>query len=217
MIAETSTIKTEAIFSEDRQRRYLLRKEWDSKLEQATIIMTNPSTADILTMDYTTLYIMNNLVKLNFGAFEAVNLTSSPTVKLKVKGNVTENLEEENVSHIIKSCEKSSHIIIAWGRLGDNSKIVKALQDKLLEHLKPFADKLHQFCDDNGEFGFHPLAPSIRFAWHLIKFELPKERGESERPKQTKTAKNKKSQESNPAVEAINTAESEPTEEQSTA
>jgi hypothetical protein len=187
MITETSIITTTATFSEDRQRRYLLRKEWDDKLPQATIIMTNPSTADILTMDYTTLYIMNNLVKLgNFGSIDIVNLTANPTVKLNVKEDITENLEDENVAHILKSAEKSDSIIIAWGRIGENQKTVRMLQEKLLEHLKPFADKLYQICDDNGEFGFHPLAPSIRFVWHLIPFEIPKPTQPSEEVKTKK-------------------------------
>ena len=75
MHTEKATVKTEAVFSEDRRHRYLLRKEWDAKRPKATIIMTNPSTADMLMMDYTTLYIMNNIVRLDFGS---IDIVSSP-------------------------------------------------------------------------------------------------------------------------------------------
>ena len=51
MLTDRTTMKTEAVFSEDRRHRYLLRKEWDTKKPKATIIMTNPSTADMLTLD----------------------------------------------------------------------------------------------------------------------------------------------------------------------
>jgi hypothetical protein len=58
MLTDKVVMKTETIFSDDRSHRYLLKKEWDSKKPKATIIMTNPSTADIMMMDYTTLYII---------------------------------------------------------------------------------------------------------------------------------------------------------------
>ena len=56
MQTDKGTMKTETIFSDDRSRRYLLRREWDNKKLKATVIMTNPSTADLHTMDFTTLY-----------------------------------------------------------------------------------------------------------------------------------------------------------------
>jgi hypothetical protein len=75
MQADKAVLKTEAVFSDDRRHRYILRKEWDAKKPKATIIMTNPSTADMLMMDYTTLYIMNNIVRLDFGTVDIVILT----------------------------------------------------------------------------------------------------------------------------------------------
>ena len=212
MITEKSTVKTEAIFSDDRQRRYLLRKEWDAKLPQATIIMLNPSMADLQILDYTTLYITNNLVKLGtFGSVEIVNLISKTTTKLDVKKDIGNDLEEENVAQIIKSIEKSHSTIIAWGRIGENNKVVRALQEKLFERLKPFADKLQQICDDNGEFGFHPLAPSIRFTWHLIPLELPQPQPPPEEVKKQKNTKSKQLQESDPPTQGSGTSESEQT------
>ena len=53
MLTEKAILKTETVFSEDRRHRYLLRKEWDTKKPKATIIMTNPSSANLMTMDYT--------------------------------------------------------------------------------------------------------------------------------------------------------------------
>ena len=100
MITDKLTLRTETVFSEDRSRRYLLRKEWDSKKPKATIIMTNPSAADLVAIDYTTLYILNNISKLNFGA-----------------------------EFILKSAEKSDKIIIAWGKIGENNQRVRMAQD----------------------------------------------------------------------------------------
>jgi hypothetical protein len=173
MLTEKVNMKTETIFSDDRRHRYLLRKEWDVKKPKATIIMTNASTADILTMDYTTLYIMNNLVKKDFGMVDIVNLVSKTTTKLRVKDDMNEVMDSVNLDHIVKSAEKSDSIIIAWGKLGENNKKVRDLQDSLLEHLKPFKDKLYEIADGEGHSGFHPLAPQIRFTWVLKKYEAP--------------------------------------------
>jgi hypothetical protein len=172
MLTEKAVLKTEAVFSEDRRHRYILRKEWDSKKPKAAIIMTNPSTADLLNMDYTTLYIMNNIVKLDFGTVDIVNLVSKMTTKLNVKNDL--EVDEENFNIILKSAEKSDKVILAWGKLGENNKKVRDVQNILLERLKPFKDKLCVIACESGESGFHPLAPQIRFSWILKKYEPPK-------------------------------------------
>jgi hypothetical protein len=174
MQTDKAIVKTDAVFSNDRKHRYLLRKEWDAKKPRATIIMTNPSTADMLTMDYTTLYIMNNIVRLDFGSIDIVNLTAKMTLKLDVQKDLDLKPNTDNLDFILKSAEKSDKIIIAWGKLGENNKKVRDVQDFLLERLKPFKDKLHVIASENGGSGFHPLAPQIRFSWVLKKYEPPK-------------------------------------------
>ena len=142
MLTDKATVKTEALFSDDRRHRYLLRKEWDVKKPKATIIMTNPSTADMLTMDYTTLYIMNNIIKLDFGSIDIVNLVSKMTLKLDVPNDLEPKPNAENLDFIFKSAEKSYSVIIAWGKIGENNKKVRDAQDYLIDRLKPFKDKL---------------------------------------------------------------------------
>jgi hypothetical protein len=65
-------------------------------------------------------------------------------------------------------------VILAWGRLGENNKKVRDVQDSLLVHLKPFKEKLCVIANESGDSGFHPLAPQIRFSWMLKKYEPPK-------------------------------------------
>ena len=109
MLTEKLTVKTETVFSDDRRNRYLLRKEWDSKKPRATIIMTNPSSADLMTMDYnTTLYILNNISMLDFGAVDIVNLSSNVTTKLNVKNNLAPEIEKDNAEYILKGVSKNS-------------------------------------------------------------------------------------------------------------
>jgi hypothetical protein len=176
MYTEKAVMKMEAVFSDDRLHRYLLRKEWDAKKPKATIIMTNPSTAGSMTMDYTTMYILNNLVKLDFGAVDIVNMVSLTTTKLKMTDNSASLADEENLGYIVKSAEKSDNVIIAWGKLGENNRKVRDIQNVILERLKPFKNKLYVIAasaQEKSESGFHPLAPQIRFVWVLKKFEFP--------------------------------------------
>ena len=175
MLTDKATVKTEAVFSEDRKHRFLLRKEWDLKKPRATIVMTNPSTADMLAMDYTTLYIMNNIVKLDFGSIDIVNLVSKMTLKLNALNDIEPKPNGDNLDFIIKSAEKSDKVIIAWGKIGENNKRVRDAQDYLIELLKPFNDKLYVIACSNGVgSGYHPLAPQIRFSWVLKRYEPPK-------------------------------------------
>ena len=175
MLTEKITMRTETVFSDDRINRYLLRKEWDSKKPRATIIMTNPSAADLLTLDYTTLYILNNISRLDFGAVDIVNMTSRITTKLNVKEDLNTELEPANAEFIIKSAEKSDVIIIAWGKLGENNKKVRQVESSILTLLSPYKDKLRYIASTQGDYGFHPLAPQIRFQWILKELSLEAE------------------------------------------
>ena len=58
--------------------------------------MTNPSATDLMTMDYTTLYILNNISRLDFGAVDIVNLSSRITIKLNVNEDLGADIEKEN-------------------------------------------------------------------------------------------------------------------------
>ena len=123
-------------------------------------------------MDYTTLYIMNNIIKLDFGTIDIVNLAAKMTTKLDVKNDL--GVDEENFAVIYKSAEKSDKVILAWGKLGENNKKARDVQDILLDRLKPFKDKLCVISNESGEYGFHSLAPQIRFSLVLKKYEPPK-------------------------------------------
>ncbi|MBQ3448913.1 MAG: DUF1643 domain-containing protein [Synergistaceae bacterium] len=175
MLTEKITMRTETVFSDDRLNRYLLRKEWDSKKPRATIIMTNPSAADLLTLDYTTLYILNNISRLDFGAVDIVNMTSRITTKLNVKEDLNTELEAVNAEFIVKSAEKSDVIIIAWGKLGENNEKVRQVESSILTLLLPYKDKLRYIASEKGDYGFHPLAPQIRFQWILKELSLEAE------------------------------------------
>ena len=118
---------------------------------------------------------MNNIVKLDFGAIDIVNLVSKMTTKLDVPNDLEPKPNAENIDFIVKAAEKADKVIIAWGKLGENNKKIRDAQDYLIERLKPFKDKLCIIVtQDGGGSGYHPLAPQIRFSWTLKKYEPPK-------------------------------------------
>jgi len=166
-----SVIKTETVFSEDRQHRYLLRKEWDKNKSKAMVIMINPSIAGEVVIDHTTMYVMNNLFKLNFGTVDIVNIFSNVDGSRKTKERIPES-DKENENQIVMSGEKVDTIIIAWGKVGDNNKNIQGKQDAILNLLNQYEDKLFIIGDHHGNIGLHPLAPSIRSGWDLVKFQL---------------------------------------------
>jgi len=165
-------MKTEAIFSEGRQYRYLLKKEWDNKKPKATIIMTNPSISDMAKIDYTTMFIINNLVRLDYGAFDILNLIPKVTIKLNLERieSIPDDIFEENFKYIKKSAEQAEKVLIAWGSL--TSKTITAIKNEMLEHLKPFEDKLFTISNEYGGKAYHPLAPQIRNLWLFNKYTL---------------------------------------------
>lgn len=170
---EKSIIRTEACFSKDGQHRYLLRKEWNKNEKKAMTIMINPSSADEILIDHTTMYVVNNLSKLGFGSVDMVNIFSKINIKISTKENIEDLVDKENDTYILKSANKAEYIIIAWGKGGETNKKIKARQNEVLEMLlKEHKDKLHTIQDDRGREGYHPLAPQIRFNWILKKLDI---------------------------------------------
>ena len=196
MQIEHGVMKTEVVFSDCRTERYLLRKVWDESKPMVSLIMTNPSTANAVTIDMTVHYSICNLYKLGYGGVDILNMTSIISTKIDTKSDIS--LTDANVAQILKSAEKSDKVIIAWGKIGENIKKVKEVQLKLLGKLEPFQNKLFTIVSDTGDVGFHPLAPQIRFTWHLKPFVLPeylkeKQEGKTEEQppgEQEETSKN---------------------------
>ena len=126
-------------------------------------------------MDYTTLYILNNISRLDFGAVDIVNMTSRITTKLNVKEELETEIEPVNADFIVKSAERADIVIIAWGKLGENNKKVRIVENSILTLLAPSKDKLRYIANEQGDYGFHPLAPQIHFQWVLKAFDYQAE------------------------------------------
>ena len=181
MITETTAMQTTAIYSDDKTHRYLLRKEWNSEKKSAEIIMLYPSSADTVTVDHTTMFVLRNLERLNYGSVNIVNLFSSMSGK-----HSTSDIDEDNLGYIQQYAESSDIIIFATGTGGDGNKAVLTMQKKVLDMLEPYASKLYCIADQKGRTFYHPLCPAVRY-WTLATFdykELKAYQEEKAKPKE---------------------------------
>ena len=169
MLEETTTIRSKAIFSDDKEHRLLLRKEWDSEKPTAMVIMINPNTADTVNFDMTTMLVLNNVSRLGFGSVNIVNLYSKIMEKLNLRFNGDDELIHDEADEIIQQyAAMSDAIIIAWGTIGKNTLRVRERQKYLLELIKQHAGKMYRI----GRNACHPLTPAVRREWVLEPYEM---------------------------------------------
>jgi hypothetical protein len=173
-----STLQTTAIYSDDNQHRYLLRKVFNPDQKKAVVIMKYPCAADINKMDVTTMLVQNNLLEHGFGSIDIINLYSKLNAKLS---DDPERINtDDNDKQIIESAEQADNIIICYGTAGDGSKKVAKREKALLKMLLPFKDKVLTTQDGRGKTGLHPLTPSLRARWMLVPFDFPELTDETE-------------------------------------
>lgn len=168
-VIQKSSLRTEAIFSDDMAHRYILKKEWNKNKPKATIIMINPSSANETEIDMTTMNVINNLNRLDFGAVDIVNMFSLICSKISMKYSMDELIGDDNDIYIEKSVLRSDIVIIAWGSVGEGVRKIMERQQEILEKLRPFNDKMYIICDPFVNKAMHPLSPRIKQQWRLVK------------------------------------------------
>ena len=169
MIIEKDTIKCEAIFNDDRTHRYLWRRVWDKEKPVIAVIMLNPCLSDNIITDTTTSLVVNNVARLGeYGGVEILNLYSKLTTKLIFKESDEELNDKENDKYILKSVVASAKTILAWGMAASNNTRIEERVVEVINLIQGYHDKLYMLSD--GErIGLHPLTPSVRNKWSLIK------------------------------------------------
>ncbi|MEC1178398.1 DUF1643 domain-containing protein [Metasolibacillus meyeri] len=111
------TMEFDAVFDdfENPTFRYSLTRNWNKDLPKATIIMLNPSIANILKNDLSINRCLNFCIDHNYGALEVVNLFAfieTDSNKLSAK---PEFIGAENDNYIRMATESAETIIVAWG------------------------------------------------------------------------------------------------------
>ena len=160
----TTTLTTEAVFSDDGLKRYLLRKSWNTDLPQLAIIMLAPSAASGIALDNTTVLVLNNASRLGYGSVAIVNLFAT----LGDYGLThAEDEDPENLKAILSVCQSADQIVFAPGTGKASSKEFQRRQKQVLTALLPYESKLRCLCNSEGKARLqHPLSPALK-TWVL--------------------------------------------------
>ena len=184
----TTTLTTTAIFSDDGKRRYSLTKVWDKKKPKMAIIMLTAGEASGVSLDNSTMLVLNNASRLGFGSVSIVNLFS----KIGRLEMSKEPEDEENLKWIDSIAKEADTIVYASGVGKATNKAFIARQTKVLEALKPYEAKLHCITNEQGNARFqHPLSPAIRI-WHLSSMKINELHLVDSVTQETKTGSEKK-------------------------
>ena len=159
-----TALTTEAVFSDDGLKRYLLRKTWDDSKPKLAIVMLAPSEASGIELDTTTQLVLNNSARLGYGSVSIVNLFATLNdFSLKQ----AEDEDPENIDVIVQQAKDADLIVYAPGVGKSKNKAFLQRQERVLACLCAFENKLHCLCDANGEARLqHPLSPAVR-TWLL--------------------------------------------------
>ncbi|MBM6055613.1 DUF1643 domain-containing protein [Staphylococcus epidermidis] len=159
-------LETEAIFSDDQQHRYLLKKTWDSEKQTITIITMYPNYTGLLRIDLTTQLIMNKVSEMDaFGSINFVNLYSN--IKTPINLKHLENAYDKHTDiQIMKAVKESDEVILAWGAYA-KKPVVETRVNEVLEMLKPYKKKVKKLINLATNEIMHPLNPKARQKWTL--------------------------------------------------
>ncbi|MEB7722032.1 DUF1643 domain-containing protein [Staphylococcus equorum] len=158
------TLETEAIFSDDNQHRYLLKKTWDNDKKIISVITCYPNFEGTKKLDLTTQLILNKVSEMeDFGSINFVNLYSNITTPINLKH--LENAYDKHTDiQIMKCVKESDEVILAWGAYAKKT-IVEARVNEVLEMLKPHKKKVKQLINPETNEIMHPLNPKARSKW----------------------------------------------------
>lgn len=164
-----SDLRTEILMSDDGANRYLLRKVWDESKPSLAIIMMCPSSSGEVAVDTSTMLVLSNCYRLGYGSVTIVNLFSKIN-DFALKG--AEDEDAENIQAILAAAEKTSCLVMGAGTGKAKNKVFQRRLEQVFAAIRPYEDKLHCLCDENGgSRGLHPLSPRVR-EWHLAPLKM---------------------------------------------
>lgn len=153
-----NTIKTEAYFNDEKSFRFYLKKVWNPKKTVPVVIMSSSGDCDGVSLDYSTMFSTNALQKLDYGGIEVLNLVP------KIGKFTIDDLElykkelEENDALILDKVKSAEQVILAIGRGFKTNKAMKIQEERIMEIIKDYKDKVLVLCHKDGRRGFHPLS-----------------------------------------------------------
>lgn len=164
-----SNLRTEILESDDGTKRYSMCKVWSEDKPSLAIVMLCPSSSGEVAVDTSTALTMANCYRLGYGSVTILNLFSTINdFGLKE----AEEEDTENLNSIVAAAEKAQCLVLGAGTGKAKNKLFQKRLEQVLTALRPYEDKLHCLCDENGgSRGLHPLSPRLR-QWHLSKCSI---------------------------------------------
>ena len=166
-----STMKKDAILSNDRVYRYTLERTWDCHKERVSFVMLNPSTADEKENDPTITRCLGFAKRWGFGSLVVGNLFALRSRNPRELFQHSDPLGPDNDYHLQRLAEECKTVVAAWGSsarvfppFGDRQAFVKDLLQGRMQCLAttkygypthPMARGLHRVPDDATPRPFH--------------------------------------------------------------
>ena len=156
-------MKKDAVISALGQHRYSLSRIWDEDKGKVLFIMLNPSTANAIHDDPTTIRCINYAKKWGYGGLTIGNMypyrTKSPKELMawKIFGS-RYSVFKKNQEHVKEMAEEAHVIVLAWGANYEGLFPVWLFQ---------FGHKMFylELCKD-GNTPKHPLGLSKKIDWY---------------------------------------------------
>lgn len=164
-----TTLTTNAVFSDDGKKRYLLTKTWDAGKPKLAVIMLSPSEASGVVLDSTTMLVLNNSARLGYGSVTILNLFATLN---DFQLRQAELEDAENMKIILSAAQTADVIVYAAGVGKAKNKLFQERQTQVVEALHPVEHKLFCLCDAQGNARLqHPLSPAVR-NWELSPLKI---------------------------------------------
>lgn len=166
MISEKVILKSSLQYSDDRKKRYVLSVEWDREKKKACIIMLSSGQANGIVFDRSTTHCIENLLLLDYGGVDIVNLFAHVG---NGKAVIEDVIDEQNLAVIKKSVSHADMIVFAVGTGKLHDKRVQKCQKAVLNELAVYKEKLFCIADEEDRKFYHPLCPRVK-RWKLLPF-----------------------------------------------
>lgn len=188
IVKQTVIMEKTGVFSEDLKSRYELTMESKGvEGKKILVICINPASDKLQVVDTTTNYLTNNLLTMGYSTITLCNLFAEITGKLQP---IKAGDNSDNMAYIQELLARGyDDILIGFGNTFNGNKKVKEEKKLLHELLKPYAKKLVELVDTEGQYEklktIHPLYAGQRFSgkWKFRKYEFPKENSTQKKEK----------------------------------
>lgn len=157
-----TTMRSEAIYSDDDRHRLSLKKVWNSKQPMVTVITKFPRYEGQVKVDLTTQLIINNVYDMGFGGCYLTNLFTNIEISERME-EVEDLNHEEADEYLVQAVKNSETVILAWG--STSSKIITQRIDEVHQKLNEYVDKIRVLINPTTKQICHPLNPKSRSMW----------------------------------------------------